>query len=117
MTTLRDAVESEWPILRNSLSKAHVAKDIDRALEASRQRLIDAHDCGLDVERLARALPAAINFRFLPPRVVEDPIWTEVATDVAAALREPRRSPRIVEVEGRDGTQHRVYDPTDLGEP
>jgi hypothetical protein len=37
---------------------------------------------------LAAALPKVINFRFLPPRLVTDPIWQEVAADLAAA--EPR---------------------------
>lgn len=36
---------------------------------------------------LERALPHAINFRFLPPCSVNDPIWNEIATDLVAALR------------------------------
>jgi hypothetical protein len=38
----------------------------------------------LDVDRLAKALPAAVNFHFLPPRVVDDPIWRKVAERLAA---------------------------------
>lgn len=37
-------------------------------------------------EALAAALPGAVNFHFLPPRVVQHPIWDEVATTLSAAL-------------------------------
>lgn len=41
---------------------------------------------GLTRERLAAALPHAVNFHFLPPRVVKDPIWLEVADAILEAL-------------------------------
>jgi len=37
-------------------------------------------------ETLRMALPRAINFRFLPPRIVSDAIWGEVADELVAAL-------------------------------
>jgi hypothetical protein len=40
----------------------------------------------LTVEDVARALPRAINFRFLPPRIVSDRVWLEAAADVLVAL-------------------------------
>lgn len=42
----------------------------------------------IDAERLARALPHAVNFRFLPPRNVNDPAWREMADDILARLSE-----------------------------
>lgn len=46
----------------------------------------------LDSERLAAVLPAAINFHFLPPRAVGDPIWRKIADDIAARLAAPPAS-------------------------
>lgn len=37
-----EEVDKEWDILRDSLSKAHTAKDIDEAIAASRRRIEDA---------------------------------------------------------------------------
>lgn len=40
----------------------------------------------VDAERLSQALPKAINFHFLPPRTVNDPLWQKIATDIIATL-------------------------------
>ena len=45
----------------------------------------------LTPESVARGLPAAVNFNFLPPRVVKDPIWQEVAVALLAAITEADR--------------------------
>lgn len=42
-----------WAILRNSLSKAHTAKDIDEALDAARTAIEAEARAELDVGRLA----------------------------------------------------------------
>jgi hypothetical protein len=65
---------------------------------------------GLDVERLSRALPRAINFRFLPPRPVNDPIWREIANDLAAALRAIERPAHSESIDVSPATKQRIQD-------
>jgi hypothetical protein len=40
-------------------------------------------------DAIRTALPHAVNFRFLPPRTVDDPVWDEIADELALAAAAP----------------------------
>jgi len=75
----------------------------------------DAMSPDPEVVALRAVLPRAINFRFLPPKHVNHPIWGEIALDILAALH--AAGYRVVAAESdtqfRDRMLGTVFAPTE----